>query len=96
MGDIMIRIYALLAAFFILFSATASAAPTAPPQSEEEYKHVVENHRLPNGLLFGLPVVFDTSREDIKTPTLVFRNSVSSRPRSASRTSRLRCRRDTY
>lgn len=36
------------------------------PQSEEEYKHVVENHRLPNGLLFGLPVVFDTSREDIK------------------------------
>jgi len=35
-------------------------------QSEEEYKSVVENHRLPNGLLFGLPVVFDTSREDIK------------------------------
>lgn len=27
---------------------------------------MVENHRLPNGLLFGLPVVFDTSREDIK------------------------------
>lgn len=26
----------------------------------------MENHRLPNGLLFGLPVVFDTSREDIK------------------------------
>ena len=26
---------------------------------------MVENHRLPNGLLFGLPVVFDTDREDI-------------------------------
>jgi ATP sulfurylase len=26
----------------------------------------VENVRLPNGLLFGLPVVFDTDREDIK------------------------------
>lgn len=34
-------------------------------QDEAEYKSVVENHRLLNGLLFGLPVVFDTDREDI-------------------------------
>jgi len=35
-------------------------------QNEDEYKHVVEHMRLTNGLLFGLPVVFDTDREDIK------------------------------
>lgn len=27
---------------------------------------VVENNRLPNGLLFGLPVVYDTDRDDLK------------------------------
>jgi len=32
----------------------------------EEYKSVVETHRLPNGLLFGLPVVFDTDSETIQ------------------------------
>lgn len=26
---------------------------------------MVDNHRLANGLLFGLPVVLDTDREDI-------------------------------
>jgi len=30
---------------------------------EDEYNSVVENHRLKNGLLFGLPVVFDTNSE---------------------------------
>ncbi len=34
--------------------------------TEEEYMSVVENNRLPNGLLFGLPVVYDTDREDLK------------------------------
>ena len=34
--------------------------------TEEEYKSVVENNRLPNGLLFGLPVVYDTDRDDLK------------------------------
>lgn len=34
--------------------------------TEEEYLSVVENNRLPNGLLFGLPVVYDTDREDLK------------------------------
>mmetsp|Transcript_32691 Transcript_32691/g.43029 ORF Transcript_32691/g.43029 Transcript_32691/m.43029 type:complete len:439 (+) Transcript_32691:92-1408(+) len=33
---------------------------------EEEYLSVVENHRLTNGLLFGLPVVFDTDSEDLQ------------------------------
>ena len=36
---------------------------------------MVENHRLPNGLLFGLPVVFDTSREDIKPGQVSSRSS---------------------
>ena len=34
--------------------------------TEEEYMSVVENNRLPNGLLFGLPVVYDTDRDDLK------------------------------
>lgn len=34
--------------------------------SEEDYKSVVETNRLSNGLLFGLPVVYDTDREDIE------------------------------
>lgn len=37
--------------------------------TEEEYKSVVEKNRLPNGLLFGLPVVYDTDREDLKPGT---------------------------
>lgn len=35
-----------------------SLAPPRPPA-------VVDSHRLANGLLFGLPVVLDTEREDI-------------------------------
>mmetsp|Transcript_22265 Transcript_22265/g.27221 ORF Transcript_22265/g.27221 Transcript_22265/m.27221 type:complete len:424 (-) Transcript_22265:1182-2453(-) len=35
--------------------------------SKDTYEHVVDNMRLPgNNLLFGLPVVFDTFRDDIK------------------------------
>ena len=58
----------LLAAPPIIYLIRRPSIPpsTNHPQNEDEYKHVVENHRLPNGLLFGLPVVFDTSREDIK------------------------------
>jgi len=33
---------------------------------EDEYNSVVENHRLKNGLLFGLPVVFDTNSEELQ------------------------------
>ena len=35
--------------------------------NQDTYKHVVEHMRLPSSnLLFGLPVVFDTARDDIK------------------------------
>lgn len=34
--------------------------------TEAEYLSVVDTNRLPNGLLFGLPVVYDTDREDVK------------------------------
>ncbi|KIY96243.1 sulfate adenylyltransferase [Monoraphidium neglectum] len=34
--------------------------------SQEEYDSVVRDMRLPNGLLFGLPIVLDTDREDLK------------------------------
>jgi len=30
------------------------------------YEHVVEHMELPNGLIFGLPVVFDTNSEELK------------------------------
>lgn len=33
--------------------------------SEEEYHSVVDLMHMPNGLIFGLPVVMDTDREDI-------------------------------
>eukprot|EP00640_Fibrocapsa_japonica_P001299 CAMPEP_0113943534 /NCGR_PEP_ID=MMETSP1339-20121228/25730_1 /TAXON_ID=94617 /ORGANISM="Fibrocapsa japonica" /LENGTH=397 /DNA_ID=CAMNT_0000948435 /DNA_START=189 /DNA_END=1382 /DNA_ORIENTATION=+ /assembly_acc=CAM_ASM_000762 len=33
---------------------------------EEEYQSVVDKNRLTNGLLFGLPVVFDTDSEDLQ------------------------------
>ncbi|EKX54914.1 hypothetical protein GUITHDRAFT_159102 [Guillardia theta CCMP2712] len=32
--------------------------------NEETYKKVVDDMRLPSGLLFGLPIVFDTNRDD--------------------------------
>lgn len=41
-------------------------SPLTGFMTEEEYKSVVETHRLPNGLLFGLPVVFDTDSETIQ------------------------------
>lgn len=46
-------------------------SPLTGFMTEEEYKSVVESNRLPNGLLFGLPVVYDTDREDIKPGTPV-------------------------
>jgi len=39
--------------------------------NEDEYHHVVENMRLKNGLLFGLPVVLDTDRDDLAPGTKV-------------------------
>merc|ERR1712071_207016 len=33
---------------------------------EDTYKSVVENVALPDGLVFGLPVVYDTDSEDLK------------------------------
>lgn len=33
--------------------------------NEEEYRSVVDLMHLPSGLIFGLPVVLDTDREDI-------------------------------
>ena len=33
--------------------------------TKEEYDSVVKDMRLPNGLLFGLPIVLDTDRDDI-------------------------------
>jgi ATP sulfurylase len=33
---------------------------------ETTYKHVVENMALPDGTIFGLPVVFDTDSEDLQ------------------------------
>eukprot|EP00245_Coleochaete_scutata_P014998 TRINITY_DN6521_c1_g3_i1.p1 TRINITY_DN6521_c1_g3~~TRINITY_DN6521_c1_g3_i1.p1 ORF type:complete len:401 (+),score=70.96 TRINITY_DN6521_c1_g3_i1:134-1336(+) len=33
--------------------------------NEDEYNHVVANMRLPSGLIFGLPVVFDTFNKDL-------------------------------
>ncbi|CAM9221194.1 unnamed protein product [Discosporangium mesarthrocarpum] len=40
-------------------------SPLTGFMTEEEYMSVVETNRLPNGLLFGLPVVYDTDREDL-------------------------------
>jgi len=39
--------------------------------NEETYKSVVENMELPDGLIFGLPVVFDTDDEDLQPGTTV-------------------------
>lgn len=33
--------------------------------SQAEYDSVVKDMRLPSGLLFGLPIVLDTDREDL-------------------------------
>jgi len=42
--------------------------------SEENYNSVVKQNRLKSGLLFGLPIVMDTDREDIKPGDSVLLN----------------------
>jgi len=39
--------------------------------NEETYKSVVENMELPSGLIFGLPVVFDTDDENLQPGDIV-------------------------
>ena len=39
--------------------------------NEDEYNSVVNDMRLTNGLLFGLPVVLDTDRDDLTPGTKV-------------------------
>lgn len=46
-------------------------SPLTGFMDEETYKHVVENTELPNGLIFGLPVVFDTDDEDLQPGDIV-------------------------
>ena len=41
-------------------------SPLDGPMDRPTYESVVKNYRLPNNLLFGLPVVLDVSRDDIK------------------------------
>jgi len=41
-------------------------SPLTGFMDEESYKSVVENMELPNGLIFGLPVVFDTDSEELQ------------------------------
>lgn len=38
---------------------------------ESVYKHVVENMELPDGTIFGLPVVFDTDDDDLQPGTTI-------------------------
>ena len=40
-------------------------SPLTGFMNEEEYKSVVETMRMPSGLLFGLPVVMDTTDETL-------------------------------
>lgn len=47
-------------------------SPLTGFMTEEEYMSVVEKNRLPNGLLFGLPVVYDTDRDDLKPGKVLF------------------------
>eukprot|EP00586_Coscinodiscus_wailesii_P000016 CAMPEP_0172477272 /NCGR_PEP_ID=MMETSP1066-20121228/242_1 /TAXON_ID=671091 /ORGANISM="Coscinodiscus wailesii, Strain CCMP2513" /LENGTH=434 /DNA_ID=CAMNT_0013235601 /DNA_START=101 /DNA_END=1405 /DNA_ORIENTATION=- len=46
-------------------------SPLTGFMDEATYKHVVENTELPSGLLFGLPVVFDTNDEDLQPGDIV-------------------------
>ena len=46
--------------------AVGGFSPLEGFMDEAEYDSVVDNHRLQNGLLFGLPVVLDTDSEDLK------------------------------
>lgn len=41
-------------------------SPLTGFMNEESYQSVVDNMALPDGLIFGLPVVFDTNDEDLK------------------------------
>merc|ERR1712087_322219 len=41
-------------------------SPLTGFMNEEQYNAVVENMALPDGLIFGLPVIFDTDDEDLK------------------------------
>lgn len=40
-------------------------SPLTGFMNKEDYQSVVDSHRLANGLIFGLPVVLDTDREDV-------------------------------
>lgn len=46
-------------------------SPLTSFMDESTYKHVVENTELPDGTIFGLPVVFDTNDEDLQPGTTV-------------------------
>merc|ERR1712232_1541881 len=46
-------------------------SPLTGFMDEETYKHVVDNVALPDGLIFGLPVVFDTDDEDLQPGDIV-------------------------
>merc|ERR1719231_639270 len=41
-------------------------SPLTGFMDEATYKHVVQNTELPSGLMFGLPVVFDTDDESLQ------------------------------
>ncbi len=44
-------------------------SPLTGFMDEESYNSVVDNMELPNGLVFGLPVIFDTNDEDLQPGT---------------------------
>jgi sulfate adenylyltransferase len=46
-------------------------SPLTGFMDEDTYKHVVENMELPDGTVFGLPVVFDTDDESLQPGTTV-------------------------
>lgn len=46
-------------------------SPLTGFMDEATYSHVVENNELPSGLLFGLPVVYDTDDEDLQPGDMV-------------------------
>jgi len=46
-------------------------SPITGFMDEATYKHVVDNVELPDGIIFGLPVVFDTDDEDLAPGDIV-------------------------
>jgi sulfate adenylyltransferase len=46
-------------------------SPLTGFMDEVTYKHVVENMELPDGTIFGLPVVFDTDDDDLQPGTTI-------------------------